>query len=225
MKEEKIVRSGQNNQTKKQGYLQVGLLTKQVQVAYPISDKHPPYNNAIDVNDKCDRSRPYPQHRFYYLMIGLCNTIKWGKTGLGLYTKKYSKESIFCTRFDSIYQIFLSSYQPELDNYISILTAAQMVLKQDPRNIELCRYYIATMRTVAEKHVIRIHPSIKRTYCKKCNVILLSGKTCRIRSRSKSEKHTVVTCLLCGNIKRYMWRKNYCLWVDKTEAWLPDKKK
>ncbi|XP_013080648.2 ribonuclease P protein subunit p21-like [Biomphalaria glabrata] len=102
--------------------------------------------------------------------------------------------------------------------------AAQMVLKQDPKNIELCRYYISTMKTVAEKHVIRIHPCIKRTYCKKCNVVFVSGKTCRIRSRSQSEKHTVVTCLLCGNIKRYMWRKNYSLWPDKDEAWLLDKK-
>ncbi|XP_005098148.1 ribonuclease P protein subunit p21 [Aplysia californica] len=103
--------------------------------------------------------------------------------------------------------------------------AAKLVLKQDPSNYGLCRYYISTMRTVAEKHVIRIHPAIKRTYCKHCNVILLSGQTCRIRSRSTSEPHTVVTCLLCGTIKRFMWRASYQLWLDKPEAWLAEKGK
>uniref|UniRef100_A0A0B6YUU1 Uncharacterized protein n=1 Tax=Arion vulgaris TaxID=1028688 RepID=A0A0B6YUU1_9EUPU len=34
--------------------------------------------------------------------------------------------------------------------------AAKLVLRQDPRNYDLCRYYISTMRTVAEKHVIRM---------------------------------------------------------------------
>ncbi|XP_059146538.1 ribonuclease P protein subunit p21-like [Physella acuta] len=81
------------------------------------------------------------------------------------------------------------------------------------------------MRTVAEKHVIRIHPSIKRTFCKSCNIVLVSGHTCRIRLRSKKETHTVVTCLLCGTIKRFMWRKSYNFWLDRPEAWLNKEKK
>ncbi|CAL1537403.1 unnamed protein product [Lymnaea stagnalis] len=80
------------------------------------------------------------------------------------------------------------------------------------------------MRTVAQKHVIRMHPSIKRSFCKSCNIILISGQTCRIRFRSRSEKHTVVTCLHCGTMKRFMWRQNYNLWLDRPEAWLPNKK-
>ena len=105
-----------------------------------------------------------------------------------------------------------------------LFQAAKLVLKQDPTNHKLCQYYISTMRTVAEKHVLRMHPDMKRSFCKNCNVILLSGNTCRVRARSKCEPHTVVTCLLCGNIKRFMWRKSYQLWLDKPEAWLSEKK-
>jgi len=106
-----------------------------------------------------------------------------------------------------------------------LFQAAKLVLLQDPRNYKLCRYYIKTMLTVAEKYQIRTHPEIKRTYCKSCSIILLSGKTCRVRAKSKSEPHTIVTCLLCGSIKRYMWRRDYQLWLDKPEAWLVDKGK
>ncbi|RUS90813.1 hypothetical protein EGW08_001432 [Elysia chlorotica] len=100
-----------------------------------------------------------------------------------------------------------------------LLQAANLVLKADPNNVELCRHYIATMRLVAEKHVIRLHPHIKRSFCKKCNVVLLPGHTSMVRSRSKSEPHTVVTCKLCGTMKRFMWRKSHQLWIDKQEAW------
>ncbi|CAG5129988.1 unnamed protein product [Candidula unifasciata] len=98
--------------------------------------------------------------------------------------------------------------------------AAQLAFRQDPTNHDMCRYYISTMRMVAEKHVIRIHPKMKRTICKCCNMLLVPGRTSRIRFRSKSETHTVVTCLLCGTIKRFMWRKSHQLWMDKPEAWL-----
>ncbi|GFO32143.1 ribonuclease p protein component 4 [Plakobranchus ocellatus] len=103
--------------------------------------------------------------------------------------------------------------------------AANLVLKTDPSNIELCQHYISTMRLVAEKHVIRISPSIKRTFCKSCNVVLVPGQTARIRGRSKSEPHTVVTCKICGAIKRFMWRKVYELWSEKQEAWIDANKR
>jgi len=105
-------------------------------------------------------------------------------------------------------------------NYL--FQAAKLVLKQDPKNVNLCRHYITTMRTVAEKHQIKFHPTIKRSFCKSCNIILVSGVTCRVRAKSKSEPHTVITCLLCGTIKRFMWRKQYRLWLDNPDAWLSE---
>jgi len=38
-----------------------------------------------------------------------------------------------------------------------------------PINPILARNYIKEMREIAQKHVTRIDPTIKRTFCKKCN--------------------------------------------------------
>lgn len=65
-------------------------------------------------------------------------------------------------------------------------------------------------RQVASKSQIRLHPSIKRSSCKKCDSILIEGQNCRkyIENLSKDCKKPhadvlVVQCLPCGATKRY----------------------
>ncbi|KAK7112776.1 ribonuclease P protein subunit p21-like [Littorina saxatilis] len=99
--------------------------------------------------------------------------------------------------------------------------AAHLCLQQSPSNPEMCRFYINTMRSVAEKHVIRMHPEIKRSICKKCCMLLLPGITSISRNKKKGERYTVVSCLECGSVKRFPWGKNYQLWVEKPAAWQP----
>ncbi|XP_025103153.1 ribonuclease P protein subunit p21-like [Pomacea canaliculata] len=99
--------------------------------------------------------------------------------------------------------------------------AAHFALVQTPSQPQLCCFYINTLRTVAEKHVIRLHPEMKRTICKKCCILLLPGITATVRSKKKGEKCTLVSCLECGNVKRFPWRKTHQLWIEKPDAWLP----
>ena len=74
------------------------------------------------------------------------------------------------------------------------------------KNEGLARFYIFTLKDIAKRLVIRLDPSIKRTICKHCNSLLISGITMRTRISSNRETHVVNTCLYCGNIKRFLLR-------------------
>ncbi|XP_070579779.1 ribonuclease P protein subunit p21-like [Ptychodera flava] len=95
--------------------------------------------------------------------------------------------------------------------------AAHCTLVHNPDNVELARFYITTMRTIAKRLVLRIDPSIKRTICKKCNSLLVPGVTATVRMRAKREQHLVVACLSCKAVKRFLAREGYQLWSEKTE--------
>ncbi|CAH1794214.1 unnamed protein product [Owenia fusiformis] len=100
--------------------------------------------------------------------------------------------------------------------------AAHEVVRTHPNNTELVRQYITNMISIARKHVFRIEPSIKRTICKKCFMLLIPGVTATVRTRSKREKHMVLTCLECKSVKRFLLRGSNKLWTEHPEAWVKD---
>lgn len=55
--------------------------------------------------------------------------------------------------------------------------------------------------------------------CKRCCVLLIPGVTCIVRTRKKREKHSVVTCLECGTVRRYVYKAAKIPWIDKADAW------
>lgn len=93
--------------------------------------------------------------------------------------------------------------------------ASHAVLAINPENIEMSRFYASTMKTVAEKVVFKLDPSIKRTTCKHCHALLIPGVTARVRVRRRRERHIVVTCLDCSTVRRYLCRPNYVLWSEQ----------
>ncbi|CAI9720891.1 P subunit p21-like [Octopus vulgaris] len=98
--------------------------------------------------------------------------------------------------------------------------AAYLTLTVNPQNTGLVRFYINTLKTIAQRQVLRLDPHLKRTICKRCFSLLVPGLTATIRSRRRREKHTVVTCLECGLVKRFLWRPDHQLWIDNPAAWL-----
>mmetsp|Transcript_27492 Transcript_27492/g.49502 ORF Transcript_27492/g.49502 Transcript_27492/m.49502 type:complete len:105 (-) Transcript_27492:1148-1462(-) len=60
--------------------------------------------------------------------------------------------------------------------------------------------YIASMRELALKLVLRLSPDIKRTYCKACS-FLLACLPRRVEHQGK-KKFGVVECPGCGKLKR-----------------------
>jgi len=77
----------------------------------------------------------------------------------------------------------------------------EMVLKGE---YELSKRYISLARRISMKYNVRIPKKLKRMFCKKCHVFLYPGITSKVRvNRGK----VTITCLLCGNIKRYPFIK------------------
>ena len=87
-------------------------------------------------------------------------------------------------------------------NYLYQLAHEALKLNNQP----LARFYIYTMKGIAKRLVIKMDKSIKRTICKHCDSLLVSGITMRVRLSSKREPHIVKTCLYCNNQKRYLAR-------------------
>ncbi len=75
---------------------------------------------------------------------------------------------------------------------------AKEYLKKD---LKLSQRYIELARKIALRTNVRLK-KLKRKFCRKCNTLLVPGYTARIRL-NKKHKTINVTCLVCGNIKRY----------------------
>jgi ribonuclease P protein subunit RPR2 len=82
-------------------------------------------------------------------------------------------------------------------------------------------YLASQLMTIGRKGIIRIAPSIKRTICKRCKVVLREGSTSSVSLENKSldgnKSHAdvlFVTCLACGMEKRFPLAKQ----PDKVEA-------
>ncbi|KAG0128310.1 ribonuclease P protein subunit RPR2 [Tuber indicum] len=74
----------------------------------------------------------------------------------------------------------------------------------------LSRNLVSTARTVAKKTVIRFDPSVKRTWCKRCDAVLVPGVSCehRVENLSRGGRKAwadvlVVRCWGCGCLKRF----------------------
>lgn len=69
--------------------------------------------------------------------------------------------------------------------------------------LALIHSYCKSFAQIAEKKVLRLDPTIRRRICKKCVILLIPGVTAIVRHRSKRQKHKVVTCQLCGTMRKY----------------------
>ena len=77
----------------------------------------------------------------------------------------------------------------------------EMVLRGE---YDLSRRYILLARRISMKYNVRIPSKLKRMFCKKCHIFLYPGITSQVRiNRGK----VTITCLLCGNIRRYLFIK------------------
>ena len=68
---------------------------------------------------------------------------------------------------------------------------------------DVARFQMLSARKIAQRSRTKIPWHISRRICKQCGVILIPGKSCRVRIRHNRAKHMVVTCTECGKVKRY----------------------
>lgn len=93
-----------------------------------------------------------------------------------------------------------------------LLTAASQSKFEDPeKRLSPQRLYAHTMGIIAQKLVMKMYrlnlhssPSIKRTICKRCNTILIPGKSSTERLVDKPVLTRIVQCLSCMREKRFV---------------------
>ncbi|KAI0775818.1 RNAse P Rpr2/Rpp21/SNM1 subunit domain-containing protein [Trametes elegans] len=74
-----------------------------------------------------------------------------------------------------------------------------------PRNTaDLSRSYVGAMRSVGQKTMVRMDPSLKRTLCKGCDAVLIPGFTATVRVKPLRSHggEVVYTCHACDTFKR-----------------------
>lgn len=86
-------------------------------------------------------------------------------------------------------------------SYLSQLSYFNLV---EMKNVELCRENQHNIVKLTNKKSIKLSPEMKYFYCKKCELMLVPGESARVRTKSKRNKHVVVTCLNCNTFKRYV---------------------
>jgi ribonuclease P protein subunit RPR2 len=79
---------------------------------------------------------------------------------------------------------------------------AEEELKKE--NFDRVRRYVELARKISMKTQYTIPKELKRKFCKKCNMLLIPGKTCSIRL-NKRTKTINIKCFNCNNIKRYKY--------------------
>lgn len=88
----------------------------------------------------------------------------------------------------------------------------------------LSRKFLNHMDLVSKKAVLKLHPNIKRTICKKCSRLLINGLSSSTRIKNDSKEHLSHCDILemkckCGCIKRFPIGKNpeYTLFTERDD--------
>jgi len=74
--------------------------------------------------------------------------------------------------------------------------------------------YNSILKGLSQKSLLKIDPEMKRNICKKCNTMLIPGKTVICRTIKKSKGMIRWTCIFCGKSKTYKKSDNYCMWSE-----------
>ena len=77
---------------------------------------------------------------------------------------------------------------------------AEMEVKKS--NLKRVQRYIGVARKIGMKAQYTLPKELKRKFCKKCNMLLLPGKTCSVRIGKKKK---AIKCFNCNSIKKYDW--------------------
>ncbi|KAJ7747219.1 RNAse P Rpr2/Rpp21/SNM1 subunit domain-containing protein [Mycena metata] len=69
---------------------------------------------------------------------------------------------------------------------------------------DLSKAYINSMKTVANKTMVKMDPAVKRTLCNGCNIVLVPGSTATVRVKSsKTHGHVMqYRCTSCKSTRR-----------------------
>jgi ribonuclease P protein subunit RPR2 len=98
----------------------------------------------------------------------------------------------------SLYRLKIAKERAEI-----LLGLAREELEKNP---ERSRSYVELARKIGKRYNIRFKKEQKRSFCKKCNQILIPSRTSEFEMDSE-KKLIIIKCLNCGNIYRYPYKR------------------
>ncbi|KRY90283.1 Ribonuclease P protein subunit rpr2 [Trichinella pseudospiralis] len=102
-------------------------------------------------------------------------------------------------------------------NFLYLAASLVSNVENDAMKI-LSHFYSNTMVLVKQKAQVKLHPEMKRTFCKKCHALLLPHlKNANMKICKMGRANLKIHCKVCGTCKRYPLNKNYCLAIEKQE--------
>ncbi|KAJ7187924.1 RNAse P, Rpr2/Rpp21 subunit, partial [Mycena filopes] len=103
-------------------------------------------------------------------------------------------------RLNFMYQasVYLSGVLPVPEAPKTVQKRAKKSRKMDVH--DLSKFYINSMKTVANKTMVKMDPAVKRTLCNGCNIVLVPGSTATVRVKS-SKTHGHVMHYRCTSCK------------------------
>jgi len=88
---------------------------------------------------------------------------------------------------------------------ISFLYQAAHAVAMMGASTQLCRYYVKNMLKLSEKKLIRLDPTVKRTICYACNMLLLPAVTATVEEKVLNGRKAIcVKCRLCSKECKFM---------------------
>lgn len=82
----------------------------------------------------------------------------------------------------------------------------ELAKKEFETNPERSKEYVKLARKIGKRCNVRLTKEQKRSFCKKCNQLLIPGKTSELKIDTK-RKLKIVKCLNCGKIYRYPYKR------------------
>lgn len=71
----------------------------------------------------------------------------------------------------------------------------------------LAQRYVYLARRISMKSRVRIPRRWKIFICRGCKKLMVPGLNCRVRVQRRRNPHVVLTCLMCGHVKRFNYKK------------------
>jgi len=79
-----------------------------------------------------------------------------------------------------------------------LLNIAKVDFENHP---ERCKKYVELAKKIGKRYNVRFTKEQKRSFCKKCNQLLIPNKTSKVEVDSR-KKLIIIKCTNCGNIYR-----------------------
>ncbi|MDH5806464.1 MAG: ribonuclease P protein component 4 [Candidatus Methanomethylicaceae archaeon] len=83
----------------------------------------------------------------------------------------------------------------------------KLAIENVKSNPSLSDRYVEMALEISKRTRVRIPKKWKYFICKSCHSFLYPGIRSRVRIVPRRSPHVVITCLICGEIKRYLIKK------------------